>query len=120
DPQKARLVELRYFAGLTGDQVPRSWGSPPAASTGSGPTRAPGSAASWASPPSPTPELRAAAGNPDAGRAGSRIAGGGRDGPTPGCLMTEEEIFHQARAHRDPQERAAYLEQACGGDAALR
>src|SRR6516162_7555135 len=34
--------------------------------------------------------------------------------------MSEEEIFHQARTHRDPEERAAYLEQACGGDAALR
>jgi serine/threonine protein kinase len=34
--------------------------------------------------------------------------------------MTEEEIFHQARARRDPQERAAYVERACGGDAALR
>jgi serine/threonine protein kinase/tetratricopeptide (TPR) repeat protein len=34
--------------------------------------------------------------------------------------MSEEEIFHQARARRDPDERATYLEQACGGDAALR
>jgi serine/threonine protein kinase/tetratricopeptide (TPR) repeat protein len=34
--------------------------------------------------------------------------------------MSEEEIFHQARARTDPEERAAYLEQACGGDAALR
>jgi serine/threonine protein kinase len=34
--------------------------------------------------------------------------------------MSEEEIFHQALARRDPEERAAYLEQACGGDAALR
>src|SRR6516225_4469840 len=34
--------------------------------------------------------------------------------------MSEEVIFHQARARIDPEERAAYLEQACGGDAALR
>ncbi len=34
--------------------------------------------------------------------------------------MSEEEIFHQARTLTDPDERAAYLEQACGGDAALR
>jgi hypothetical protein len=34
--------------------------------------------------------------------------------------MGEEEIFHQALARRDPEERAAYLQQACGGDAALR
>ena len=34
--------------------------------------------------------------------------------------MSEEEIFHQARARTDPDERAAYLEQACGGDASLR
>jgi hypothetical protein len=34
--------------------------------------------------------------------------------------MNEEKIFHRARARRDPEERAAYLEQACGGDAALR
>jgi serine/threonine protein kinase len=34
--------------------------------------------------------------------------------------MSEEEIFHQARARTDPEERAAYVEQACGGDAALR
>ena len=34
--------------------------------------------------------------------------------------MSEEEIFHQARARTDPEERAAYLEQACGDDAALR
>ena len=34
--------------------------------------------------------------------------------------MSEEEIFHQARARTNPDERAAYLVQACGGDAALR
>jgi serine/threonine protein kinase/tetratricopeptide (TPR) repeat protein len=34
--------------------------------------------------------------------------------------MSEEEIFHQARARTDPADRAAYLQQACGGDAALR
>jgi hypothetical protein len=34
--------------------------------------------------------------------------------------MSEEEIFHQALARRDPEERVAYLEQACGDDAALR
>jgi serine/threonine protein kinase len=34
--------------------------------------------------------------------------------------MSEEEIFHQALARRDPEERVAYLQQACGGDAALR
>src|SRR3954468_658589 len=34
--------------------------------------------------------------------------------------MSEEEIFHQALARTDPEQRAAYLEQACGGDAALR
>ena len=34
--------------------------------------------------------------------------------------MSDEEIFHQARARTDPDERAAYVEQACGGDAALR
>src|SRR6516162_9116168 len=38
----------------------------------------------------------------------------------PRCDMTEEEIFHQARARTDPELRAAYLDQACGGDAALR
>ncbi len=34
--------------------------------------------------------------------------------------MSEEEIFHQALARQDPEERTAYLQQACGGDAALR
>jgi non-specific serine/threonine protein kinase/serine/threonine-protein kinase len=34
--------------------------------------------------------------------------------------MSEEEIFYQALTRRDPEERAAYLDQACGGDAALR
>jgi serine/threonine protein kinase/tetratricopeptide (TPR) repeat protein len=34
--------------------------------------------------------------------------------------MSEEEIFHQALTRRDPEERAAYLDRACGGDAALR
>src|SRR4051794_18182013 len=48
------------------------------------------------------------------------LRGGGRGGPTPRCVMSEEEIFHQALARRDPEERAAYLQQACGGDAALR
>jgi non-specific serine/threonine protein kinase/serine/threonine-protein kinase len=33
--------------------------------------------------------------------------------------MSEEEIFHQALA-RSPEERAAYLEQACAGDPVLR
>jgi serine/threonine-protein kinase len=33
--------------------------------------------------------------------------------------MIEEEIFHKALA-RSPEERAAYLEQACVGDPALR
>jgi serine/threonine protein kinase/tetratricopeptide (TPR) repeat protein len=36
-----------------------------------------------------------------------------------GESMNEEEIFHQALA-QSPQERAAYLEQACAGDPALR
>ena len=34
--------------------------------------------------------------------------------------MSEEEIFHEALARTDPDERAAYLQQACGDDAALR
>jgi hypothetical protein len=34
--------------------------------------------------------------------------------------MNDEEIFHQALAHRDPAERAAYLERACAGDLARR
>jgi WD40 repeat protein/serine/threonine protein kinase len=34
--------------------------------------------------------------------------------------MIEEDIFHQALARDLPQERAAYLEQACAGDPALR
>ncbi len=34
--------------------------------------------------------------------------------------MSEEEIFHQALAQTDPDERAAFLEQACGGNVALR
>src|SRR5262245_61384410 len=34
--------------------------------------------------------------------------------------MNEEEIFHQALARSSPEERAAYLDQACGGDPALR
>jgi hypothetical protein len=33
--------------------------------------------------------------------------------------MNEEEIFHEALA-RSPEQRAAYLEQACSGDPALR
>src|SRR5262245_7985515 len=33
--------------------------------------------------------------------------------------MNEEEIFHQALA-RSPEERGAYLEQACGGQLGLR
>jgi WD40 repeat protein/serine/threonine protein kinase len=33
--------------------------------------------------------------------------------------MNEEEIFHQALARGSPEERAAYLEHACAGDAAL-
>src|SRR5262245_17946139 len=35
-------------------------------------------------------------------------------------LMTERTIFMAALEIADPAERAAYLEQACGGDAALR
>ena len=34
--------------------------------------------------------------------------------------MNEEEIFHEALARTPPAERAAYLEQACGGNPALR
>src|SRR5206468_11827213 len=34
--------------------------------------------------------------------------------------MNEEEIFHQALARSNPDERAAYLEQACAGNPALR
>jgi serine/threonine protein kinase/tetratricopeptide (TPR) repeat protein len=34
--------------------------------------------------------------------------------------MIEEEIFHQALARSSPEERAAYLDQACAGDPALR
>src|SRR5438045_567176 len=35
-------------------------------------------------------------------------------------VMQEEEIFHQALARSNAEERAAYLEQACAGDQALR
>src|SRR5262249_22944431 len=48
------------------------------------------------------------------------LRGGGPGGLTPRCVMKEEEIFHQARALRDPGERAVYLERACGDDAAQR
>jgi serine/threonine protein kinase len=34
--------------------------------------------------------------------------------------MNEEKIFHQALARSRPEERAAYLEEACAGNAALR
>src|SRR5215831_14437508 len=34
--------------------------------------------------------------------------------------MTEETIFHEALAKADPQERAAYLDQACAGQPELR
>ena len=34
--------------------------------------------------------------------------------------MNEEAIFHEALARSGPEERAAYLEQACAGDPALR
>src|SRR5260370_17354835 len=34
--------------------------------------------------------------------------------------MNEEEIFHQALARSRPEERVAYLEQACAGNPALR
>src|SRR5438046_2591689 len=35
-------------------------------------------------------------------------------------MIDEEAIFAAALAKRSPQERAAYLDQACAGDAALR
>src|SRR5262245_39811991 len=44
---------------------------------------------------------------------------GGEKNPLPRWVMNEEEIFHQALARRS-EERAAYLDQACAGDAALR
>src|SRR5262245_19147509 len=34
--------------------------------------------------------------------------------------MNDEEIFHQAQARTDPAKRAAYLDEACAGDPALR
>ena len=34
--------------------------------------------------------------------------------------MNEEEIFHQALGRTVPEERAAYLDQACAGNVALR
>src|SRR5947209_5120506 len=34
--------------------------------------------------------------------------------------MNEEEIFHEAMARNVPEERAAYLEQACAGNQGLR
>src|SRR5262245_57236474 len=37
-----------------------------------------------------------------------------------GRAMTEREIFTAALTRGDPAERAAYLDQACSGDAALR
>src|SRR5215472_803042 len=48
------------------------------------------------------------------------LRGGGSSDPAPRCVMSEEEIFHQALARTDPEERAAYLERACGGDEVLR
>src|SRR5262245_25934350 len=38
----------------------------------------------------------------------------------PRWVMNEEEIFHEALARSGAEERSAYLEQACAGDAALR
>src|SRR5947199_9801481 len=38
----------------------------------------------------------------------------------PRWFMNEEEIFHQALARNLPEERAAYLHQACAGNPALR
>lgn len=34
--------------------------------------------------------------------------------------MNEREIFQEALEHSDPGQRQAYLDHACGGDAALR
>src|SRR3954470_18410277 len=47
---------------------------------------------------------------------------GGVEGNSPlrRWVMNEEEVFHQALARGSPDEREAYLEQACAGDAALR
>jgi hypothetical protein len=86
-PLKARLVELRYFAGMTG-----------------------GRAAAAAAPAVP-----GVPGNPGAGRGFSRMKVW-RGGPPPGWVMNEEEVFRQALARGSPQERAAYLDRACAGD----
>src|SRR5262245_27312119 len=43
---------------------------------------------------------------PDAGGTGSRIVRMETEGLTPRSVMSEEEIFHQALARTDPQERA--------------
>jgi serine/threonine protein kinase/tetratricopeptide (TPR) repeat protein len=40
--------------------------------------------------------------------------------PPAGFIMTEETIFTEALAIDDPAKRAAFLDRACGGDAALR
>src|SRR5690242_4613992 len=37
-----------------------------------------------------------------------------------GSAMSEATLFAEALAHIDPAQRAAFLEQACGGDLALR
>jgi hypothetical protein len=57
DPQKARLVGLRYFAGLTDDKAAAVLGISPAAPIGSRPTRGPGSGANSASARAPDARL---------------------------------------------------------------
>ena len=121
DPQKARLVELRYFAGLTGDQAAAVLGiSPSSADRQWTYTRA------WlrrelGSAPGPDARFSERAGIPDAGGADSRI-----EGWRP--RRSASEVRHERR--RDlppgagpaatPRSARPTCEQACGGDAALR
>src|SRR5207244_8772447 len=59
DPQKARLVELRYFAGLTGEQAAEARASRRRRPTATGRTRGPGSR-----PRSGAADARNLSGNP--------------------------------------------------------
>ena len=119
EPIKARLVELRYFAGLTGEQAAKVLGISPGDGRPPLGLRQGLAAERGPRPVIPRPsgsfrEFRDAFAGPFCASALGNHGVGARR-----TSMNDESLFHLA-LEKPAAERSAFLEQACAGDDALR
>ncbi len=110
DPLKSRLVELRYFAGLTGDEAADVLGISPSTAD-----------RHWTFARLVANEDPRWLTNPSGGDFFEWRGAGGPEISlmSRGSIMIEEQLFHQA-LELPAEQRARFLEAACAGKPALR